>query len=363
MNLMNSPRSIEISLTNKCNLRCLYCYHFASDNEKGEDLPVEEWVKFFKELKENSVMDITLAGGEPFLYKDIKRVIEGIVENKMRFSFLTNGTLIDEEMAEYIASTKRCNFIQVSIDGHCNEIHNLSRGAFDDAVRGIKILQKHGINVTVRVTINRYNVRYLNEIAEFLLEELKIPVISTNSAGYIGLCTHNSSEIQMNIEERGEAMQSMVNLSKKYKGRIVSTAGPLTEAKMWTEMVKSAEEGEKEYTYGGRLTACGCVWSKLAVRADGTIVPCNQISSVELGKINRDKLDDVWKNSSDLNKMRERKSIELAAFESCRECGFRKYCTGNCPSVAYTMSGDIYAPNMESCLKNYLENGGKLPDF
>ncbi len=73
MNLMNSQRSIEISLTNKCNLRCLYCYHFGSDNEKGEELLVEEWLKFFKELKENSVMEVTLAGGEPFLYKDIKK--------------------------------------------------------------------------------------------------------------------------------------------------------------------------------------------------------------------------------------------------------------------------------------------------
>ena len=308
-------------------------------------------------------MDVTLAGGEPFIYKDIKKIVEGIVENKMRFSFLTNGTLIDEEMANFIAATKRCNFVQVSIDGNSSSIHNLSRGNFEEAVRGIKNLQKYGIYVTSRVTINRYNVRHLNEIAEFLLEELKIPVISTNSAGYIGLCTQNSEKIQMNIEERGIAMQSMVDLIKKYKGRIVSTAGTLTDAKMWTEMINSEKNSDEGYSYGGSLTACGCVWSKIAVRADGNMVPCNQISSIELGEINKDRLSDVWKKNIDLNRMRDRKNIKLSNFESCINCKYIKYCTGNCPSVAYTMNGDVYSPNMESCLKNYLENGGKMPTF
>jgi organic radical activating enzyme len=53
-------------------------------------------------------MNVTLQGGEPFYRKDLNELVGGIVENRMRFNILSNGTLITDEMAALLASTGRC---------------------------------------------------------------------------------------------------------------------------------------------------------------------------------------------------------------------------------------------------------------
>ncbi len=117
MRLMRTPNKVDIAITNRCNLRCRYCYHFESAGDVEGDLPAAEWLQFFEELNRCAVTEVTLAGGEPFIREDLKEIISGIVRNRMRFAILSNGTLIDDEMAAFLASTKRCNYVQVSIDG------------------------------------------------------------------------------------------------------------------------------------------------------------------------------------------------------------------------------------------------------
>jgi len=50
MRVMNTPKSMDLEITSRCNLRCTYCSHFESDGDVGHDLPKEEWLKFFEEL-------------------------------------------------------------------------------------------------------------------------------------------------------------------------------------------------------------------------------------------------------------------------------------------------------------------------
>ena len=104
----------------------------------------------------------------------LPELLEGIVRNRMRFSLLSNGALIDDEIAAFIASTRRCEYVQVSVDGSCAKTHDSCRGkgSFDGAIRGIRTLQRHQVNVAVRVTIHQKNVNDLENIAHLLLEEL-----------------------------------------------------------------------------------------------------------------------------------------------------------------------------------------------
>jgi len=102
--------------------------------------------------------------------------------------------------------------------------------------------------------------------------------------------------------------------------------------------------------------------SKMAVRADGVMVPCNQIGHIELGRINEDDLKEVWQNHPELNRLRERRNIPLSDFEFCNGCDYIDYCAGGCPALAYTFLGDEYHPSPDSCLKRFLEAGGRLPD-
>jgi SynChlorMet cassette radical SAM/SPASM protein ScmE len=111
----------------------------------------------------------------------------------------------------------------------------------------------------------------------------------------------------------------------------------------------------------GRLTACGCPMSKIAIRSDGAIVPCNMLSHIKLGQINRDRLQDVWLNHPEMKKLRVRRNIPLSDFEFCNGCEYINYCTGNCPALTYTMLGKLDHPSPDACLRKFLDDGGKLP--
>ncbi len=361
MRLMNTPKSVDILFTNKCNLSCKYCSDFKE--EQSNDLPICEWTPFVEELGRCTVLNVGIGGGEPFIRTDLYELINSIAQNRMRFTMASNGTLISDEVAERIASTGRCDSIQISIDGSYPQPHDVFRGdgSFQKAISGIKSLRKHGIPVGVRVTIHRHNVYDLEEIAHFLMEDLRLPGFSTNAASYLGLCRDNSEEIQLTVEERSYAMEVLLRLSKKYRGRIDASAGPLAEAKHWIEMENARKEKKQNLSDCGFLRSCGGVFTKMAVKANGTMIPCSQMGHIELGRINQDDLTETWQNHPELVRLRERVTIPLETFEFCQGCEYIPYCRGNCPALAYTITGEENHPSPDACLKRFLEVGGRVP--
>jgi SynChlorMet cassette radical SAM/SPASM protein ScmE len=360
---MRTPESLDLEITNQCNLRCSYCSHFSRAGDVTHDLPPAEWLRFFEELRRCAVMSVTLSGGEPFVREDLQDLIGGIVKNRMRFGILSNGTLITDEMAGFLSSTGRCDSVQVSIDGSVPTTHEAFRGqgTFFRAIEGIKNLQRHGVPVTVRVTIHRQNVRDLEGIARLLLEEIGLPGFSTNSASHMGLCRRNADILQLTPDEHSLAMERMLDLTEKYNGRISAAAGPLAEARAWLEMEHARREGRERLPGRGHLTSCGGPMRRMGVRADGVMVLCCQMPHTELGRINQDDLSEVWQTHPELKKLRERRTIPLSGFAFCTGCEYISLCRGGCPALAYTTTGDPYHPSPDSCLKRFLETGGRLP--
>lgn len=365
MKIMRTPRSVDLDITNRCNLRCRYCYHFSGPGDVDQDLPKAEWLRFFQELNRCAVMNVTLAGGEPFFRDDLKELIAGIVDNRMRFSILSNGILLTDEMAAFLSSTGRCDGVQVSIDGSKPETHDACRGKgnFNRAIAGIRCLQKHHLPVQVRVTIHRHNVPDLEAIAMLLLDEIGLSGFSTNAASYMGLCRQNVEQVGLSVEDRTLAMETLLKLNRKYDNCISAQAGPLADAVRWTEMELARQKGKKRISTGGFLTACGCGMNKIAVRADGAIVPCTMLSHMEIGQINKDDLKDIWQNHPEMKKIRQRRNIPLNDYEFCKGCEYINYCTGNCPGLAYTITGKVNHPSPDACLRQFFEDGGKLPEF
>jgi SynChlorMet cassette radical SAM/SPASM protein ScmE len=360
---MRSPISMELAITGKCNLRCLYCFHFTSPLDIPQDLPTEEWLTFFEELNRLAVLRVTLEGGEPFIRPDFPEIIEGLVKNRLRFEILSNGTLITDEMAAFLAATRRCDSVQISVDGSKPETHDACRGKgnFSRALRGIEHLKRHQVKIRVRVTINRHNLEDLPEVARLLLVDLELPAFSTNSADYLGMCRTQSEKIQLTAGDRSRAMELLCELEAKYPGRISAAAGPLTEARQWSKMVRDQRQGKPAPSRKGHLVSCNGASQKLAVRADGVITICNMIPLIELGRINRDDLGEIWRHHPELNRFRERRHIPLSDFPFCQDCAYLPYCSGGCPAVAYTRMGTDSHPNPDSCLKRFLEEGGRLP--
>jgi SynChlorMet cassette radical SAM/SPASM protein ScmE len=360
--VMRSPRSLDLEITARCNLRCRYCYYFQNSAVEYQDLPAEEWLRFLDELGAHGVMSVTLSGGEPFLRPDFRTLIGGIVKNRMRFQALSNGSLIDDGLAGFLAQTGRCNYVQVSVDGSRAEVHDSFRGdgSFEGAIRGIRALQRRGVKAAVRVTIHRRNVDDLENIARLLLDELGLPFFGTNAAGYLGACRLNADEVLLTTAERQRAMETLLRLRAGYPGRIQADAGPLAEAVLWRRMEEARRRASPAFPGGGRLTGCGCPAAKLAVRSDGAYIPCIMLAHVVLGRINRDRLQDVWRESPELESLRGRRAIPLDTFEFCAGCDYRPYCTGNCPGLAFALAGEINHPSPDACLRRYLAGGGSL---
>jgi SynChlorMet cassette radical SAM/SPASM protein ScmF/SynChlorMet cassette radical SAM/SPASM protein ScmE len=363
VSVQSVPDGVDLCITSRCNLRCAYCGHFSGAGDVDRDLGLDEWVRFFDELHRNAIREVCFQGGEPLIREDFPDIVEAARELRIGYSVLTNGTLITDGIAAFLAQSGNCRLVQVSIDGSIPVTHDAFRGAgaFRRAMDGLKSLLKYRVPVTVRVTIHRRNVDDLENIAALLLDEIGLPEFSTNSASHFGLCRKNADQIQLTAHERSRAMRSLLKLSEKYDGRISASAGPLAEATHWTDMEDAKNSGRDGFPNGGFLRGCNGPMSRLAVRADGVLVPCVQLSHIELGTINRDDLRRVWRDHPELRRLRNRVTKSLTEFSYCRECEYVKYCSGNCPAVAYTMTGKDDQPSPDACLRRFKEAGGTLP--
>jgi SynChlorMet cassette radical SAM/SPASM protein ScmE len=355
-------RSVEIAITARCNARCLYCYHFDNPNVRYEDLPTAEWLAFFAELGRLGVHDVTLGGGEPFLRDDVLELVDGVVEAGLRFSVLSNGALLTDDIAAHLAATDRCDHVQISVDGSTATTHDVARGkgSFDGAVRGLRVLKRHGVKPMARVTVHRHNVDDLEATAVLLLDELGLSAISTNSAGPMGSCALDQDGLRLTVAERERAMRTLLDLARRYPGRVQAAAGPLADARMWARMEAARRQGAPPFANGGRLTACGCAWGKLAALADGSIVVCPMLPHLVLGRVGHDDVGELWRTHPLLRRHRGRRERSLSDFAHCDGCPYRPYCTGNCPGPAFTLTGEVDHPSPDACLRDYLAAGGRL---
>lgn len=356
--LSDAPRDCDLSLTGRCNLRCAYCF-YANEMQVRPDLPAEEWLTFFNELGRLGLRSATLSGGEVFARPDLWTLVDGLIANRLRFCFLSNGTLIDEKaIARLLEPARRIRLdtIQISIDGSCAEVHDASRGAgsFAKATRAVRLLREARIPCTCRATLNRHNINDLEALARFLLEDLGLPVFSTNEAIPMGSGCLNQGETALSPLEQLQVMKALERLTARYPGRITATAGPLSKLQQYREMEHARKTGQKPMTWRmGALTACGGVFNKIAVHHDGTFAACNMLPGVELGRINRDSLVEVWQHHPQLTALRERQALRMRDLPECCTCDWADYCNGSCPSMAFERTGGFNVANLEDCYRRF----------
>ncbi len=356
--LMPTPRSVDIAITGRCNLSCQYCF-YSNEMAARSDLSTKQWLAFFDELSKLGVMDVCLTGGEVFTRRDLFEIIDGLINNHMRYTLLTNGTLINEKIIEQLHNGKRLqrlNYIQVSIDGSRAEVHDLSRPkSFTRTVRGLKLLKKAKLPLTVRVTINRHNLEDLENTARFLLEEIGLASFSTNEASPIGAGCQNEANVSLTPIDQAKAMKILSQLMERYPGQLLALAGPQAKIQMHAEMEYARRTGEKSTRWGmGHLTGCGCVFNKISVLHDGSIVPCHLLSGVVLGNLTKDSLVDIWRNAPELNALRERRNIPMKLVTGCTTCEWNEFCNGSCPGLAHQLTGDFNQADPGNCYRKFL---------
>ncbi len=359
----SAPKSVEIALTGRCNLSCKYCY-YADSMTSRRDLPTERWLEILKELGDIGVQRVCLSGGEVFVRPDIFTLIDGVIENRMRYSLLSNGTLITEDTITAFQAGKRrirLDSIQISIDGSCAEIHDRSRPpkSFDRAIRGLRLLAHAKFPVTVRVTLNHHNINDLPQIAALLIEDIGLSGFSTNEVMSMGAARCSGHNIVLSTEERKQAMTILTELNEQYRGKISATAGPLAMATMVEDIEAGVAAGETGRPGKGTLNSCGGVFSKMAILHDGTMVPCDMLPTLVMGVAGMHPVREAWRNSPAINAVRYRRNVPLSALPECSGCKYTGFCTGGCPAMVMAKTGRLIGIDPRNCYRAFHQDEGR----
>ncbi len=93
---------LRISITDRCNLRCIYCMEEEGNTffQEEDKLTKEEILKIVSASAKLGVKKIRLTGGEPLVRKDIVELMEGINDIKgiEGIYLTTNGILLEEKL-------------------------------------------------------------------------------------------------------------------------------------------------------------------------------------------------------------------------------------------------------------------------
>ena len=158
---------LRISLTESCNLRCIYCMpEGVAPKVCGETLTKENIFDIVEVAVELNIKKIRLTGGEPLLRQDIVEIVQGIKDRGIEKIYITtNGILLSEK----IEKLKKAGLkgVNISLDTLDSEQFNLiTRGG--DLERVLQGIEK-ALNLNLEVKINSVIMKDINENA---IEEL-----------------------------------------------------------------------------------------------------------------------------------------------------------------------------------------------
>jgi hypothetical protein len=166
------PDTLQLSMTNRCNLRCKMCSVWSNYQPENE-LTLEEMKDVIDQAAAWGIREINLCGGEPLLNPHCFSVIEHAKAKKMRVILTTNGTVINESVAKQLLETK-LDIICVSLDGATAAVHDRLRGlegAYEKIIRGIQFLNDNEEAVghkPIKVLIMTLHNDNLDEVLDYV---------------------------------------------------------------------------------------------------------------------------------------------------------------------------------------------------
>ncbi|HOT95024.1 MAG TPA: GTP 3',8-cyclase MoaA [Methanoregulaceae archaeon] len=223
--------NIRISLTQACNLNCIYC-HAEGEQHPEEELPREQIAEILRVARTFGIRSVKFTGGEPLLRRDLEEIVSSVPPG-MESSMTTNATLLaDRADALKQAGLSRVN---VSIDSLDPARYRRITGhpMLGEALAGVEASLEAGltpvkINMVVLSGINEDEVDalidYVRQDANLVLQLIELMQFRD--------CDHHG-DVQ-GIEDRIAAMADRVEIRrmhhrKKYfvRGAEVEVVRPL----------------------------------------------------------------------------------------------------------------------------------------
>ena len=336
-----------------CNFACSYCYqdlYNISSSELSDEV-VDAFFDYLEIEFAGRRKYITIFGGEPLLgsnrQKDlIRRIISKSNESDLEVSIVTNGYFLEEYVD--IISKGRIREVQVTLDG-TEESHNKRRflkgggGTFTRIVRGIDYCLEKGIDINLRMVIDKENISELPELARFAIEK-----------GWTKTA-HFKTQIGRNYElhhcqSSPDKLFDRISLYEGIYGMIVLHPHIAEFYKPAYSVSKFlADNGELPEPLFDACPACKTEW---AFDYTGNIYSC----TATVGK--SDELLGTFypfvSRKEDI--IREWEGRDVTAIKECRNCAVQLACGGGCGSVARNRTGKICSSDCRP-VKELLELG------
>ena len=170
MNKEINGRSVTLTLTNRCNLNCAYCYESGKNNNSMSFDIAKTIIDSETSQQDDSMIIFELFGGEPFLEFNLIKEIYGYIETKNLKNWLmfatTNGTLIHNEIQAWLIKHKKHFVCGLSLDGTA-EMHNINRSNSFEKI-DLDFFYKHYPNQHVKMTISPQTLPNLFEGVVFV---------------------------------------------------------------------------------------------------------------------------------------------------------------------------------------------------
>ncbi|MEN8077811.1 GTP 3',8-cyclase MoaA [Clostridioides difficile] len=169
---------LRISVTDNCNLRCIYCMEEESQEflKSSEKITDEEIITIVKVCAKLGIKKIRLTGGEPLVRKGIVELLKNInkVEGIEEIYMTTNGILLADSIKELVENGLKG--VNISLDSLREDTFSLitRRGNVAKVLEAIDKCIYYGIKVKINtVLVNEFNK---NEIDSFLSLTIDKPI-------------------------------------------------------------------------------------------------------------------------------------------------------------------------------------------
>lgn len=314
-----------VEVTRGCNLSCRHCYNV---KEEKEELTLKDFRNIFSQLASEGVLFLTFSGGEPFFRKDIRKIITLAREMNFAVRFFTNGTLIDEKMADFL---KEASVLEVGVSLYgTSEVHDYItqlKGSFKKSVKALELLKERNVNTVVKFTLMKVNVSELGKV-----KKLAKKLGAEFHFGYVVTPKINGSKEPLDLRVAPEQIKFLIERGE------IPLPSPFK--------VRPKKRVDSPLCSAGR--------DMCAITAYGDLIPCVTIPK-KCGNLREKSFSEVW-TSDELERLRKKRKKDLIA---CSSCGLASVCS-RCPGLALLEEGELLSLTKFSCdvaevIGSYLE--------
>lgn len=315
---------LQWHLGEQCNLKCLHCYQ---ENHKYINLPYDNLISIYNQYKEllsklKMKGHINITGGEPLCNPYLFKILDLIKKDShlISFSILTNGTLINEEIAKRIKSYNP-EYVQVSLEGG-KKINDYIRGkgTYKKIANGIRCLRNEDIFTSISFTATKVNYKEFPKVVKY---GVKYNVNNIWSDRYIPLGDSIDKELSMNYDETREYL----NIMNNERNKLMNKKNNLTTISMYRAL---QFQMTNDFAYG-----CTAGDTLLTVMENGDLVPCRRMPII-VGNLLTDNMYELYKNNKVLKDLRKN-----TIPDDCQLCEHAEMCHGGLKCLTYALYKDL----------------------